>query len=212
MSLAASNTGEKAASTGVADDAALVERFRGGDPSALGPLIEKYQDRVFNTCRRLCGRPDDAADLTQDVFVRVFETLGSFAGRSAFYTWVFRIAVNLAISHRRRAGPRRTISLDAARRDADDERGGAPGDWLASDGSRPDDAIAEREQESLAAMALAELEDEARAVIVLRDVEAFDYEQIGEILDVPVGTVKSRLHRARLALREKLATRTAAMD
>lgn len=186
------------------DDEALVRRFHDGDGAALGPLIEKYQDRVFRTCLRLCGNPDDAADLTQDVFVRVFETLKGFAGRSGFYTWLFRIAVNMSISHRRKAHTRRTTSLDAPRAGPDGSPGDSAAQSLAAASAPPDRASADRERCNAVSAALADLDDEHRTILVLRDVEDFDYGEVAEILEVPVGTVKSRLHRARMALKAKL--------
>jgi RNA polymerase sigma-70 factor (ECF subfamily) len=197
----------KAASVAIAfEDAALVEQCRRGDLSAVGPLIEKYQDRVFNTCWRLCGNSDDAADLTQEAFVKAMEAIGTFDGRSRFYTWVFRIAVNLALSHRRKVARQRTVSLPGAA----DGAGGSEAGWPAADVPRPDEVAAAREEQARVTAALGELEDEHRTMLVLRDMEAFDYQQIAEILSIPVGTVKSRMHRARLALREKLGPVVAA--
>lgn len=187
------------------EDAALVDQCRHGDPSSLTRLVEKYQDRVFNTCRRLCGDPDEAADLTQEVFVRVLESIGRFGGRSGLYTWMFRIAVNLSISRRRKSGRRPTpLSLDSGSGRGEADAGSAP--WAcAAPTDSADQRLMDAEMQSAVSAALDELDDEFRTVLVLRDIESFDYEQIAEILDVPRGTVKSRVHRARMALRDKLA-------
>jgi len=186
--------------TATIDDAVLVERFRGGDVSALTALVEKYQDRIYNTCWRLSGNADDAADLTQEAFIKVMEAIGSFGHRSGFYTWLFRIAVNLTLSHRRKSGRRRTLSMHS---DGSDNAT-APEQWLESADDTPDKAAEDAERHELVAEALETLDEEHRTVIVLRDLQSLDYREIAEILDVPTGTIKSRLHRARLALREKL--------
>ena len=134
------------------------------------------------------------------------ERIESFRGHSAFYTWIFRIAVNLAISHNRKAGRRRTISLDAAS-DFGAQSQAAPllklvGDPSVSD---PSQVSADRETYQQVAAALLTLDDEHRAVLVLRDVQGCHYQEIADILELAVGTVKSRIFRARMALRERVA-------
>jgi RNA polymerase sigma-70 factor (ECF subfamily) len=191
-----------------ADESALVEQARAGDVSAFGRLVTRYQDRVLNTCWRVCGDVDDAQDLTQEAFLRAFESFESFRSGSRFYTWLFRIAVNLSISHRRRSGRRVTLSLH-----------GPDGEWLGdhqaagltrAGDDRADDPVsrlAARERGQAVVDELNELDDEYRTVLVLRDVEGFDYQQIAEVLEIPVGTVKSRLHRGRMELRDRLKGR-----
>lgn len=188
------------------DDAALVQRSRGGDMQAFGSLVAKYQDRVLNAILRLCGNQADAEELAQETFVKALERLSQFRGQSKFYTWLFRIAVNMAISQRRRGGRIRFHPL-----------GG--GDELeSSQAAALTAAVARRREAGPAASAIAaetahrvmdalrQLEDEFRVVVVLRDIEEMDYTQIADVLNVPVGTVKSRLHRARLMLRGRLAS------
>lgn len=179
-------------------DGALVRRARNGDSAAFGMLVSRYQDRVLNACYRLCGSRDDAEDLTQTAFVKAYEALPRFEAKSSFYTWLFRIAVNLTLSHRRSRGRRKTISLDGG----DDDRRPDP---AAADEDTDVARTAERNElrEHLSA-ALAELDAEFRAVVVLKDIENMDYATIAQVLDLPLGTVKSRLHRGRLALRERL--------
>lgn len=186
------------------EDATLLEQCRRGDLSAVGPLIAKYQDRVYNTVWRLCGNAEDAADLTQEAFIKAMEAIGSFDGRSRFYTWVFRIAVNLALSHRRKMGRRRTVPLQGSKFADDENGGGMPEAWLPAAEPSPDEAALAGERQAAIAAALARLEEDQRSVVVLRDLEQFDYQQIAEILEIPVGTVKSKLHRARMALKELL--------
>jgi RNA polymerase sigma-70 factor (ECF subfamily) len=197
---------EAAAKATEVSDGWLVERLRTGDMAAFAKLVVRYQDRVYNAVWRICGHADDAQDLTQDAFLKAYESIGSFRGQSSFYTWLFRIAVNLAISHRRTLKRRGTQSLDAP---------GVPnigGSQAASLGQRmqekvphdPAQGAISSEMHGHVAAALQQLEDEFRAVIVLRDIEGFDYRQIGEVLDIVPGTVRSRLHRGRLALRKLL--------
>ena len=184
----------------------LVRQVQAGELQAFAELVRKYQDRVYNTCWRVCGHAEDARDLTQEAFLKAFEAIERFRGKSAFYTWIFRIAVNLSISHkrkRRRMGP----SLD-------DPLAGeaAPEATLAMvvGNDRAPDPVAEsasKETHAQVALALTLLEPAQRAVIVLRDVEGLDYQEIADILELPVGTVKSRIYRGRMALCERLRRR-----
>ena len=176
-----------------ADDAALIERSRGGESAAFGELVTRYQDRLFNTLVRVCGDVEEARDVAQEAFVK----LESFQGKSAFYTWLYRIAFNTAISHRRRRKP--TASLDEAR----DAAGVEPADPDA----RPEANLERAEQAAQVQAALATLSDEHRTVLVLREIDGRDYETIAQMLDVPVGTIRSRLHRARLQLKEEMGKR-----
>jgi RNA polymerase sigma-70 factor, ECF subfamily len=185
------------------NDAVLVKQCQRGDADAMGRLIIKYQDRLYNTILKICGNPDDAAELTQETFVKVLESIGSFRGQSGFYTWLFRVGVNLTLnfcSRKLRLGMR---SLDIT-----------PGQQESSiasnlsDKREVDPAAAAENQELVGQVltALEKLDDNQRAIVVLRDIEGLNYEQIAEILQVEMGTVKSRLSRARTALRELLQT------
>lgn len=183
----------------------MLARCRAGDAKAFGALVRAYQDRILNVCWRMCGRREDAEDLTQETFVRAFLQVHRFEGKSQFYTWVYRIAVNLALSARRRPAIARTASLDGGR---DGYRENRDGDGrhrpVASSDRAPIDAAVANESRDLVAAALEQLEPDHRTVVVLRDLDGLDYDEIAEILDVPRGTVKSRLHRGRAALRELL--------
>jgi RNA polymerase sigma-70 factor (ECF subfamily) len=186
------------------EDAALVEQIKAGQTEVYGVLVQKYSDRLFNTCWRICGNLEDARDLTQEAFLKALEHIGGFAQSSSFYTWLYRVAVNLALSHRRQQSRRATTSLDAT---TGEEAGGSRLAQRLSDpgASSPPTAASQGELQGVVARALNELDDDHRAVIVLRDLEGFDYQEIGTILELPVGTVKSRLFRARNALREAVA-------
>jgi RNA polymerase sigma-70 factor (ECF subfamily) len=190
-------------------DQQTLAQLRRGNWSAMEQLVSRYQDRLFATILRMVNQQDDAADLVQETFVRAMQGVARFEGKSTLYTWLFRIAVNLAISHRRSNQYRATVSLDG---DHEEEEGSRVNRQAAglrrqlSQETEEDPAIStERhmEYERLQA-ALARLDPEFKAVIVLRDIEECDYDQMAAILEVPVGTIKSRLFRARLALRESL--------
>ncbi|GIK17052.1 MAG: RNA polymerase sigma-H factor [Planctomycetota bacterium] len=183
------------------DDAALIRQVQSGEVRVFAELIRRYQDRVYNTCWRFCGHAEDARDLTQDTFLHAFRRIGEFRLDSRFYTWLFRIAVNLSISHRRKARHRAAWSLDGA--SGNDDASGSPGVRLADHaGEPPDERASIAEQRERLGQALRRLDEEHRTVIVLRDIEGLSYTDIAEVLDVPVGTVRSRLHRARLELSE----------
>jgi len=186
------------------EEAELIERCQKGDLAAYDGLVLAFQDRVFNVCWRMCGSRTDAEDFTQEAFVKAFQSLGRFDGRSRFYTWLFRIAANLVISARRKRTRTAAVSIDSTTGETDGSRSRPLADRIDSGEMGPDDRAAAREQQSLVLAALASLDEEQRCIVTLRDLESLGYSEIADILNVPVGTVKSRLHRARLALRQKL--------
>lgn len=189
----------RAASSSNLTDQELVGQVVGGDGAAFGVIVQRHQDRLYNTVYRLVGSADDARDLVQDTFVKAFENLGSFRGGSSLYTWLFRIAVNTSLSHRRK---RKWVQLGAP---ADDEGEANPEAAIVDPAScNPADSLVTAETEAMVQEAISSLDDEHRTVVVLRDIQHCDYHEIAEILEVPTGTVKSRLHRARLMLRERL--------
>lgn len=177
------------------DDTRLVQAALGGDKDAFGCLVGRYQDRVFNTLVRVLGCRDDAKDVVQDAFVQAFVKLDTFRGDAKFYTWLYRIALNLALSQRRRRR-RPTESLDAAKEFAGEEP-------VAQQPTAAEDLI-QRERATLLQQALLKLNDGHRQILVLRELESCSYETIAEILQMPVGTVRSRLFRARIQLKEQL--------
>jgi RNA polymerase sigma-70 factor (ECF subfamily) len=185
----------------------LAEAAAAGDPGALEQLLEAYQHRVYNVCLRMLSHRDDAAEAAQDVMVRVIEKIRTFRGGSSIATWIIRIAMNQSISMLRKRKVRRTVSLDgqAAPGGGDDDQASHLRRNLAD--SRELDPARDVENEEMLVHlreALAKLDEQFRCVLVLRDLELLDYQQIGQVLDLPVGTVKSRLFRARLALRHEL--------
>jgi len=178
----------------VKDDAQLIDETLAGDSGAFGQLVENYQDRLFNSVVHLMGSAEDARDVVQDAFIQAFVKLGSFKRKSAFFTWLYRIAFNLAVSHKRRKRP--TTSIEQTREVAGIEP---------IDGDIGPDGYAEQQDRAVQVrMALAALSEEHRGILVLREMEDCSYEEISEILNLPVGTVRSRLHRARLQMRDEL--------
>jgi RNA polymerase sigma-70 factor, ECF subfamily len=175
-------------------DARLVEAALQGDRDAFGDLVVRYQDRLFNTMLRIAGSREDAADAVQDAFVQAYTKLDAFRGDAQFFTWLYRIAMNVALSRRRRRRP--ISSLDAAKTNAGDE----PMDAAAA----PHDRMIADERAAQVHSALAGLGDQHRKILVLRELEGCSYEVIADILELPVGTVRSRLFRARMQLRDKL--------
>lgn len=189
-------------------DAMLVERCRRGDSAAMERLILKYQNRIYNVILKICANPDDAAELTQDTFVKVIENIDRFESKSSFYTWAFRIAVNLTLNYCQRNAKLGLRSLDAP-----DQVGG---DYeystnatqtlkeLLSDDSSPDPAMVAQNKElcEITIQSLMKLDDAQRTVIILRDIEGMNYAQIADVLEINLGTVRSRLSRARGRLRE----------
>lgn len=193
-------------------DAQTVQQLKRGQWAAMEQLVHRYQDRLYSTVFRIVSHPEDAADLVQETFVKAMQNVAKFEGKSSLYTWLFRIAVNLAISHRRSSVYRQAVSLDGDPEESDAVNQQAAGlrRSLAQDTELdPAEEASMRMDHQRILNALASLDAEFRAVIVLRDVESCDYEQIAEIIDVPVGTIKSRLFRARAALREALQNQEA---
>jgi RNA polymerase sigma-70 factor (ECF subfamily) len=181
----------------LSDDASLIAATLAGDTAAFGRLVGLYEDRLYNSLLRVLGSSEDARDIAQEAFVQAFLKLKTFRGSSAFYTWLYRIAYNLAMSHARRE--RKTTSLDGVKA----EWGSEP-----MDGQPAPDADALRQEQAEQVHAgLAALSVEYRQVLVLREIDGCRYEEIADILELPIGTVRSRLFRARLQLRDYLTPR-----
>jgi RNA polymerase sigma-70 factor (ECF subfamily) len=172
------------------DETQLIERSLGGDSQAFGELVYRYQDRLYSAVVHIVHCRAEAEDVVQEAFVQAYVKLESFKHNSRFYTWLYRIAVNVSISHRRRR--KVELSIEQNR----DATGDEPLDAFTSP-SEPME-LAERKQKLERALAL--LSEEHRSIIVLRHMEEFSYEEIANILEISVGTVRSRLHRARAQL------------
>jgi RNA polymerase sigma-70 factor (ECF subfamily) len=181
------------------DDQSLVNACRAGQTEAFGALVERYQERLYATILRLIGSAEDAKDVLQDTFLRAYEKLEQFQGESSFYTWVYRIAVNLALSdrRRRRGGTVHYQRADGLGRECEELADTS----LDADPTFP---LERAERDRAVEAALHQLCPDHRAIVVLKDFDGRRYEEISTILDVPLGTVRSRLHRARCELRERL--------
>lgn len=177
------------------DERELVRRARRGEREAFGALVARYQQRVIGVARALVHNPDDAVELAQETFIRAFQNLRTFEGRSSFSTWLYRIASNLAIDWRRRE----TRYPVAHGEEAENELRKIPSGQGDSFGAVARDELGQRVRE-----ALKQLTPEHRQVILLREMEGLSYEEISDILDCPKGTVMSRLHYARSHLRSLL--------
>ncbi len=176
------------------DDLDLINRTLAGENSAFGELVVRYQDRLFNALAHSLGCPTEAEDVVQEAFVLAFTKLASFQRKSAFYTWLYRIAFNTAISRRRKKKP--IVSVDQTK----EEVGQEP----LSSGDEPTGQMQQQERAVQVQQALSQLSEQHRSILVLREIEGLGYDSISEILDLPVGTVRSRLHRARAQMRDEL--------
>jgi len=187
-------------------ESALVLDLRLGVESAYEILIARFEQPVFNIVSRLMDDPCDAADVVQEVFLKVFRNIGSFRQDASLKTWIYRIAVNEARNHRRwfSRHRRREIGLES---DSRDSRGRAVEDVIPDPGRSPFEAVADHETQAMIEAALAEVNPKFRAALILREMEGLSYEEIGEVLEISLGTVKSRILRGREALRKNLAER-----
>ena len=180
-------------------DQTLIENCLAGRPEAFGQLVDRYQNRLFHSLLHLLGSTEDAQDAAQDAFVQAYEKLSGFRGQSQFYSWLFRIAYNLAVSEKRKTR-RMSFSLDAQRDSSGLEL---------SDGNptnEPSYAMDVADRQRLVQEALFEMSEEFRTVLILKEMDGMSYEDIADVLNIPLGTVRSRIHRARVELREKLST------
>ena len=179
---------------------ALVARCVAGDASAWEEIVRAHNRRVYNICYRFTGSPDDAEDLSQEVFIKVYRTLKTYdLGKGAFTTWLTTVTRNLLVDHFRRSKQdRMTDSMDANLKN--DEDSPTLGDTLPDQGTHPDEAISAREKQRLVQDALTKLSPDLREAVILRDLQDMDYKEIATALKVPEGTVKSRINRGRTEL------------
>ena len=176
------------------EDAKWIQRSIAGDAEAFGCLVTKYQNRLYNSMVHFLRDETEAEDVVQESFVLSFTRLAKFKGNSSFYTWLYRIAFNTAISRGRKKRPRVSVERDL----------GDGGTGIGGDAPAPDARMESSERARQLHEALDRLSEEHRMIIVLREMDELSYEEISEILDTPVGTVRSRLHRARSQLKEEL--------
>jgi len=195
------------------DDDDLARAAQAGDDDALAQLLQRFYPRLWSVCRRMAADPDAADDLAQDAMLKIIRGLPTFSGDSKFSTWAIRVTMNVCLTQRRRDKVRRTASLDATTTTTADQRltSDAPDSSFGKQSGQqqpaePDAAARVQLSEDLARVerALAQLDPAQRTVLVLRDMQGLDYAQIAAALDIAVGTVKSRISRARTALRNAI--------
>jgi RNA polymerase sigma-70 factor (ECF subfamily) len=186
----------------------LIARLRERDEQAFSEIFRLYGDKVFSLIYRMLGNRHEAEDVTQEVFVTVFKTVDGFRGEAKFSTWLLRIAANQSKNRIKYLARRPTEGgeLDDAGQARAVSAAGGPGVQAHIEG--PDKLLEAAEIESIMQIAIGKLEEEHRLLVILRDVEELSYQEIGEITGLPEGTIKSRLHRARLAIKEELDRQT----
>lgn len=170
----------------------LVKKAQRGDHDAFALLLERYETQVYHQALRMVTNPEDAADMTQEAFLKAWQGLPTFQGDSAFSTWLYRLTNNVCIDFLRREKKRRgDLSLDDEDRDIAPPQDPAP---------TPHQVLEQRENRAAVLQGLANLSEEHRQVLVLREINGLSYEEIGQVLGLTAGTVKSRIARARIAL------------
>jgi len=182
----------------------LLRKARAGDRFAYGQVVRQNQDRLYNAMLRMVGDAEEATELTQETFTRGLEKIDTFRGEASAYTWLFRIGMNLAISEARKHKRRRTFSLEGGMRAEENQASTLLSRMEQQRDPGPERSLEQRERAEQVVAAMGRLDSEFRAVLVMRDVEGFDYQQMADLLSLPLGTMKSRLFRARVALRDEL--------
>ena len=185
-------------------EAQFIERLKQGEPAAFNTLVAERSGEIYGLLYRLTENSEEARDLTQETFLRAFQSIGHFRGDADLRTWIYRIAINQARNRWRWWRRRRrdaTVSLDST----DGQSNQPLSASLKQEGNNPEQETLAHERERALRIALRGLRDAYRETVILRDIEGFSYEEIAETLDISVGTVKSRLARGRLELRRSLA-------
>lgn len=177
----------------------LVARARAGDDKAFEQLMLDNQTRIYNLTLRMTGNPEDALDLAQEAFLNAWKGLKFFKGDSSFSTWLYRLATNACLDHLRKRKRRQDVWLPQLTDEEDDTTPDVPDERY-----RPDTAFERQERREALQQGLSQLSDEHRQVLTMRELDGLSYQEIGDLLDLEAGTVKSRIARARLALRKIL--------
>lgn len=177
----------------------MLKKAAAGDPSAFEQLVLQYQSPIYNLCLRITGNPEDAADMTQESFLKAWRSLDSFHFESAFSTWLYRLASNTCLDFLRSVKRRREFSLTIEDEDGDTQLLDLPDPALT-----PEASVLKSEEQALLASAMQQLDFEQRRILTLRVINDLSYTEIAAVLQIKEGTVKSRLARARESLRKKL--------
>lgn len=184
-----------------ADEQAIIQRCKDGDVSAFDELFQRFEKRVFNCALRIAGNYNDASDVAQEAFVRAFNSIQTFRGDANFTTWIYRIVTNVYLDERKKSKSHRQISLDEYI-ELDES---SVSRQIVDDSPKPDEIVEKKERARVIQEAINSLPDYQRIILTLYSFQHRSYEEISEILHLPIGTVKSRLNRARIALGEKLS-------
>ncbi len=179
----------------------LIDKCRKGDIHAFEELISSYEKKIFNIVYRIVGDYNDAEDISQEIFIKVFRSINNFKERSSFYTWLYRIAVNECMDILKKKKKTAAYSIDTPIQTEDDQIPREIKDY----GESPEEKVERKELRNYIESALNSVTYEHRTMIVLRDIQGLSYEEIAEIVKCPAGTVKSRINRARKALKELLS-------
>lgn len=185
------------------DEQKLLERLQQHDERAFNEVVEAYEQRVFRLVYGVIGRREEAEDLVQDVFVQVFKAVPSFRGDSKLSTWIYRIAINLCSNRRKYLKRRYTHAQDELEPAL--ELGQEASGLTSGESARPDQVLQGRQLEEIVRSCIQTMDDEFREALILRDLEGLSYDEIAEITGLAPGTVKSRIHRARTMLKERVA-------
>ncbi len=180
-------------------DAELVKRVQAGDKAAFDILVQKYQHKVVNLINRFVSDQTECYDIAQDAFIKAYRAIGNFRGDSQFYTWLYRIAANTAKNHlasRARKSPSYSVDIDDAEH--------YEGESRLKEYATPENLLLTEEIERTVFQAIEELPDDLKSAIMLREIEGLSYEEIAEVMDCPIGTVRSRIFRARDAIDREL--------
>ncbi len=180
----------------------LVEAFREGKPGAFDAIVRAHQDRVYAFCARMLSDREDAFDVAQEVFLSAYRNLAGFRGEASLSTWLLRIATNRCLNRIRQRAVRASREGLPGDPERDDE---GAFQHAGREEDRPDRMVETREVGKILEAAIARLDEDSRLLVLLSDVEGFSYEELAETAGIPLGTVKSKLHRARMALRKMLA-------
>ena len=182
------------------DDAELITRAQANELAAFDQIVLRHQEEVFAVALRMLGNRDEAEDVAQDVFVRAFRGIGAFRQQAKLSTWLVSITMNLCRNRRRWWARHRRVMV-ASLDDSVETSDGELSQQVADLSPLPDETAVRREQQRHVLAAVQQLDESSRSVVVLRDLQGYAYEEIAQVLHLPVGTVKSRLNRARLELR-----------
>ncbi len=184
----------------------LLDQFRDGNRTALGLLLKSQEKRLFHVCLRMLSNRDDAAEVCQESLLKIVQKIDCYRGDVALATWMVRIAMNQSISFLRKRKPRRTTSIDPSDNSGQNDEPSTPLQQTLADQREPGPQrrVEQEEMLQLLQIALSRIDNDFRAVLVLRDIDNLEYRQIAQVLDLPVGTVKNQLLPARLALREQM--------